>query len=134
MPQLGSEPVESGTCEGRASRRGRVSVALRWTAAASAVALAMLTVAVSVRPVSAADNPYQRGPDPTVESVAAARGPFATAEMSAPGGNAFTDGHIYYPTDTSQGTFGAIAFSPATTARGTPSRGPARDWPRSDSS
>jgi pimeloyl-ACP methyl ester carboxylesterase len=84
---------------------------LRWLAAAVAGAVGVLaTVAVGV--ASAADNPYQRGPDPTRDSVAASRGTFATATMTVPEGNGFTDGHIYYPTETSQGTFGAIAFVP----------------------
>ncbi|MEV4580293.1 dienelactone hydrolase family protein [Nonomuraea jabiensis] len=64
----------------------------------------------------AADSPYQRGPDPTVTSVAASRGTFATAGVSVPAGNGFGGGVIYYPTDTSQGTFGAIAIVPGYTA------------------
>ena len=60
-------------------------------------------------PAVAAENPYQRGPDPTKESVAASRGTFATASMAVP---EFRKGVVYYPTDTSQGTFGAIAFIP----------------------
>ncbi|MEV5324729.1 alpha/beta hydrolase family protein [Nonomuraea sp. NPDC052634] len=61
---------------------------------------------------------YERGPDPTDALLEASRGPFATAEtrVSAlvPG---FGGGTIYYPLDTSQGTFGAIAISPGYTAR-----------------
>ncbi len=81
---------------------------------------------VSIRPVSApslsahplsADNPYQRGPAPTVSSVAAQRGTFATAQMSVAPGNGFNGGKIYYPTDTSLGTWGAIAAVPGYTAR-----------------
>ncbi|MEO6089372.1 MAG: dienelactone hydrolase family protein [Umezawaea sp.] len=56
----------------------------------------------------AAENPYQRGPDPTRASVTTA-GTFATASVAAP---EFRRGTIYYPTDTSHGTFGAIAFIP----------------------
>jgi endo-1,4-beta-xylanase len=63
------------------------------------------------------ENPYQRGPDPTTASVSANRGTFATAEMSVPAGNGFGGGMIYYPTDTSQGTFGAVAIVPGYTAR-----------------
>jgi alpha/beta superfamily hydrolase len=80
-----------------------------------AVVLGMLGV-VTVLPSSAADNPYQRGPDPTAASVAATRGTFATAEVSVPAGNGFGGGMIYYPTDTSQGTFGAVAIVPGYTA------------------
>jgi hypothetical protein len=73
-----------------------------------AVVLGLLTVP----PASAADNPYQRGPDPTPASIAAATGPFATAQATVPKGNGFGGGIVYYPTDTSQGTFGAIAIAP----------------------
>jgi hypothetical protein len=65
---------------------------------------------------SVADNPYQRGPDPTLTSVAAVTGPFANRSVSVPAGYGFNGGRIYHPTDTSQGTFGAIAISPGYTA------------------
>ncbi|MEJ3745858.1 cellulose binding domain-containing protein [Actinomycetes bacterium KLBMP 9797] len=68
-------------------------------------------VAVALQ-ASAADNPYQRGPDPTPASVAAPTGPFATASVTVPRQSNFGGGVIYHPTDTSQGTFGAIAISP----------------------
>jgi dienelactone hydrolase len=68
-------------------------------------------------PAAAQDNPYERGPDPTVSSVAAQRGTFATAEMNVSPGNGFNGGKIYYPTDTSQGTWGAVAAVPGFTAR-----------------
>ncbi|KPI12031.1 Triacylglycerol lipase [Actinobacteria bacterium OK074] len=62
----------------------------------------------------AAANPYERGPAPTEASVTAARGPFAIAQVNVPSGSGagFNDGTIYYPTDTSQGTFGAVAVIP----------------------
>ena len=63
-------------------------------------------------PAPTAGNPYERGPNPTRDSVAASRGTFATAMMTVPAGNGFSNGVIYYPTDTSQGTFGATAFVP----------------------
>ena len=53
------------------------------------------------------------GSGPTAQSIAAPTGPFATASVSvAAQSNGFGGGVIYYPTDTSQGTFGAIAISP----------------------
>jgi hypothetical protein len=64
----------------------------------------------------AADNPYQRGPDPTVTSVAATRGTFATAQLTAPAGNGFGGGYLYYPTDTSAGKWGAVAIVPGYSA------------------
>jgi dienelactone hydrolase len=83
--------------------------------------LAVLTLAAALAgtglataaPAGAAANPYERGPAPTVAGLQAQRGPFATAEMAVqnalPG---FASGRIYYPTDTSQGTFGAVAIAP----------------------
>jgi dienelactone hydrolase len=45
--------------------------------------------------------------------VTAALGPFATASVSVPSSVAgFGGGVIHYPTDTSQGTFGAVAVAP----------------------
>ncbi|WP_199827708.1 alpha/beta hydrolase family protein [Streptomyces specialis] len=64
---------------------------------------------------AAAAQEYRRGPDPTAQSVEAATGPFAIQQTSVPAGNGFGGGTIYYPTDTSQGTFGAIAISPGWT-------------------
>ena len=62
-------------------------------------------------------NPYERGPAPSESSISATRGPFATAQTTVPSSVAgFGGGTIYYPTDTSQGTFGAIAISPGYTA------------------
>lgn len=84
--------------------------------AALAVVLVLFGATVAAQPASAAENPYQRGPDPTRDSVAASRGTFATAQVSVPPGNGFGGGVIYYPTDTSQGTFGAIAIVPGYTA------------------
>ncbi|MEV4176497.1 alpha/beta hydrolase [Nonomuraea sp. NPDC049709] len=70
-------------------------------------------------PAQAAAGPYDRGPDPTDAILEAGRGPFATAQtsVSSLSVSGFGGGTIYYPTDTSQGTFGAIAISPGYTAR-----------------
>ncbi|MET9505828.1 cellulose binding domain-containing protein [Streptomyces sp. NPDC006622] len=84
---------------------------------ALAVALGLLAAVVAMVPASAAGNPYQRGPDPTLAGVAATRGTFATAQMSVPPGNGFNGGTMYYPTDTSLGTWGAVAIVPGYTAR-----------------
>jgi dienelactone hydrolase len=87
--------------------------------------LGLLTVVVAalaapavlgVPAASAADNPYQLGPDPTTSSVAATYGPFATAQLTVPAGNGFNGGFIYYPTDTSR-TYGGVAIVPGYTAR-----------------
>ncbi|WP_233583900.1 alpha/beta hydrolase [Micromonospora sp. CV4] len=66
----------------------------------------------------AAENPYERGPAPTTAILEASRGPFATSSqnVSSLSVSGFGGGVIYYPTSTSEGTFGAIAISPGFTA------------------
>jgi dienelactone hydrolase len=76
------------------------------------IAIALGVLAGTTPTASAADNPYQRGPDPTPASISAPTGPFATASVTVPRGNGFGGGVIYYPTATNEGTFGAIAISP----------------------
>lgn len=72
---------------------------------------------VAASPAQAA-GPYDRGPDPTNAVLEASRGPFSTGQtsVSSLSVSGFGGGTIYYPTDTSQGTFGAIAISPGYTA------------------
>lgn len=66
----------------------------------------------------AADNPYERGPAPTVSSIEALRGPYSVADtsVSSLAVTGFGGGTIYYPTSTSDGTFGAVVISPGFTA------------------
>jgi dienelactone hydrolase len=62
-------------------------------------------------------NPFQRGPNPTAALLNADSGPFTTSSVSVSSlVSGFGGGTIYYPNDTSQGTFGAIAFAPGYTA------------------
>ena len=84
--------------------------------AASAAALVAAGVAAAV-PSVAAGNPFQRGPDPTLASIQAATGPFAVSTTTVAKGNGFGGGTIYFPTDTSQGTFGAVVIAPGFTER-----------------
>jgi hypothetical protein len=58
-------------------------------------------------------NPYARGPAPTATTLNA-RGPFAITQVDVSGGGltGFNNATVYYPNDTSQGTFAAIAVSP----------------------
>ncbi|HEV2781790.1 MAG TPA: alpha/beta hydrolase [Actinophytocola sp.] len=91
----------------------------RITSLLAGFALAVaLTGTALASPAVAADNPFQRGPDPTSTSIAASRGTFAVTQSTisslVPG---FGGGIIYYPTSTSEGTFGAVAISPGFTAR-----------------
>ncbi|THV42485.1 alpha/beta hydrolase [Glycomyces buryatensis] len=90
--------------------------AITFAASAVAAVAALIAALIAVQPASAQDNPFERGPDPTVESVAAEAGTFETEEVSVPTGHGFNGGVIYYPTDTSEGTFGAVAVVPGFTA------------------
>jgi dienelactone hydrolase len=65
-------------------------------------------------PSAVADDSYQRGPDPTVESIEAARGSFEirAAVVTRAAAEGFGGGTVYYPVDTSEGAFGAVAVSP----------------------
>ncbi|RSM50697.1 triacylglycerol lipase [Amycolatopsis balhimycina DSM 5908] len=81
-----------------------------------AVATAAAALSLVAPTASAAAGPYQRGPDPTLASVAASYGPFATAQAKVPPGNGFNGGYVYYPTDTSLGTWGAVAIVPGYSA------------------
>jgi alpha-beta hydrolase superfamily lysophospholipase len=82
----------------------------------------MAAAAIITAPASstAATNPFQRGPDPTLASIQATTGPFAvsstTVASSATGGK-FGGGTIFFPTDTSQGTFGGVVIAPGFTER-----------------
>lgn len=94
----------------------------RRTVATTAVLSATLVVggiAGVASPATAADNPYQRGPDPSRSSIQAARGPFAVSQTSVSrySVTGFGGGTVYYPTDQSQGRFGAVVVAPGYTAR-----------------
>jgi alpha-beta hydrolase superfamily lysophospholipase len=92
---------------------------IRKAGAALVSGLLLAGTAVAGLPVAqAADNPYERGPDPTVASIEARRGPFAVADVSVSrfAVTGFGGGTIYYPTSTAEGTFGAVAVAPGYTA------------------
>lgn len=80
----------------------------QWTAAVLSAVTALLVAA----PAFAEESPYARGPAPTKASIEAERGSFRTATEKVPAGQGFGGGTIHYPTDTGQGTFGAIAIAP----------------------
>ncbi|MBV2362246.1 alpha/beta hydrolase family protein [Streptomonospora nanhaiensis] len=87
---------------------------------AAVLALALGGISAVAAPAQAQENPYERGPDPTERSIEALRGPFPTAEEDVsslvPG---FGGGTIYYPTDDSEGDFGAVVVAPGYTASST---------------
>ena len=86
----------------------------------SALAAVALSVAgVTLIPsADAATTSYAKGPAPTNSSIEAVRGSFATAQTSVSrlSASGFGGGDIYYPTDTSAGTFGAVVIAPGFTA------------------
>ncbi|AOS64284.1 bis(hydroxyethyl) terephthalate hydrolase [Actinoalloteichus hymeniacidonis] len=102
-----------------ASRRARVRSAGRPRTRLAGLVLALTMVATGLAAAPAAtaqENPYERGPAPTERSIEALRGPFAVAEDRVSSlVIGFGGGTIYYPTDTSEGTFGAVAVSPGYT-------------------
>ncbi|GAB3461036.1 lipase [Streptomonospora sediminis] len=84
---------------------------------AAALALALSGVAAAGAPAQAQENPYERGPDPTEDSIEAATGPFDTTEDRVSSlVRGFGGGTVYYPTDDSEGTFGAVVAAPGYTA------------------
>ncbi|MBQ0904459.1 alpha/beta hydrolase [Micromonospora sp. U21] len=94
------------------------SVAVRAARLALAALVAGGVLAGPSGVAQAAENPYERGPAPTTAILEASRGPFATSSqnVSSLSVTGFGGGVIYYPTSTSEGTFGAIAISPGFTA------------------
>lgn len=106
-------------------RRSRSIVA----SIAATLALGSLTVGIAAGPlpagasgasttsgatsaVVAQANPFARGPAPTATTLNN-RGPFAVTQVDVSGaGQGFNNATVYYPNDTSQGTFAAIAVSP----------------------
>ncbi|WP_109776011.1 alpha/beta hydrolase family protein [Quadrisphaera granulorum] len=84
------------------------------------LALSLSVVALlGVAPAAVAASGYEKGPDPTRASIEAAAGPFAvsTTTVSRSTARTFGGGTVYYPTDASIGTVGAVAISPGYTAR-----------------
>jgi len=82
-----------------------------WTLCAAATTAAALALAPTA---PAAAGPYDRGPDPTEESVTADKGPYEVSSVTVPAKSAsgFNKGTIYYPTSTADGTFGGVAIIP----------------------
>ncbi|WP_329227729.1 alpha/beta hydrolase [Streptomyces sp. NBC_01460] len=101
-------------------RRHRMSKSrsrtLRFAVAAAAATAGLVTALMPG--AQAADNPYERGPAPSNSSIEASRGSYATSQttVSSLSVRGFGGGTIYYPTSTSDGTFGAVVISPGFTA------------------
>jgi len=82
------------------------------------LALAGSVLTGTATAAQAQENPYERGPDPTEDSIEDSRGPFAVADTSVSRFlvSGFGGGTIYYPVSTAEGRFGAVAISPGFTA------------------
>ncbi|WP_156760771.1 alpha/beta hydrolase family protein [Microbacterium karelineae] len=82
---------------------------------AAALVAAMLLVAA---PAQAAVRTVEIGPDPTQQSIEAARGPFSVSEdrVSNYSVRGFGGGTIYYPSGQQGTEFGAVAVAPGYTA------------------
>jgi dienelactone hydrolase len=83
------------------------------------VMVLMVTVgAVALAPAAdTQSNPHQRGPNPTDSLLNARSGPYSVSTTRVSSlVSGFGGGTIYYPTTTSDGTFGAVSISPGYTA------------------
>ncbi|MEV4770288.1 alpha/beta hydrolase family protein [Micromonospora humida] len=111
-PRPGRHTATAGRPSDRRWRRLRALLVVTLSGLLVASGLTLVPTA------DAADGGYPRGPAPTAASIAAARGPFATAEttVSALSVRGFGGGTIYFPTSTAEGTFGAVAIAPGFTA------------------
>ncbi|GGS58359.1 MULTISPECIES: alpha/beta hydrolase family protein [Actinokineospora] len=91
---------------------------MRFARTSAALPAIALFLAVAAAPPAAAATEYQRGPDPTEQSVLSATGPFtySTVSVSDWASAGFGRGTIYYPNETDQGTFGGVAVSPGYTS------------------
>ncbi|MGB2566963.1 alpha/beta hydrolase family protein [Micromonospora citrea] len=102
----------SSTTHRRRSRRGQ-------TVFGALTAVALSVAGITLIPSANAETAsFAKGPAPTDSSIEAAEGPFATARTSVSRASVsgFGGGDIYYPTDTSSGTFGAVVIAPGFTA------------------
>ncbi|WP_059013565.1 alpha/beta hydrolase family protein [Streptomyces specialis] len=101
-------------------RRWRLKAAVTGVLAGAALLCAGSVPALSGTAVAAdtaaEEEEFRRGPDPTLAAIQAQEGPFDYATTTVSDRPTFDGGTIYYPTDTSQGTFGAIAISPGYTS------------------
>ncbi|MGY1455836.1 bis(hydroxyethyl) terephthalate hydrolase [Streptomyces sp. SS8] len=122
------EPQQHDTTPGTATRGRRTPHRLTKLGVALAMVLGGVGVALptaqaaqdagaATAAVQTAENPYERGPAPTERSIEAVRGPYSVSEERVSSlVSGFGGGTIYYPTTTSDGTFGAVAISPGYTA------------------
>ncbi|RNL87455.1 alpha/beta hydrolase family protein [Halostreptopolyspora alba] len=98
---------------------GRSSLGTK-VASTVGVAAAMAMGMGLASPAQADTGSHERGPDPTEQALEASSGPFDTDSDSVSSlVSGFGGGTIYYPEDTSEGDFGAVALAPGYTASST---------------
>jgi dienelactone hydrolase len=78
----------------------------------TATTLALSSLVMTPNTAGAQTNPFQRGPNPTETALQAARGPYSISQTSVLFATGFGGGTIYYPTTTSDGTFGGVVIAP----------------------
>ncbi|MCC9742829.1 alpha/beta hydrolase [Streptomyces sp. MNU89] len=122
------EPLHHDTSTPEAGRHRRKPRSRTVRLSLAGLALALTGTGVALMPAAqaapeaavqaAAENPYERGPDPTESSIEARTGSYRVSEtrVSSLSVRGFGGGTIYYPTSTADGTFGAVAISPGYTA------------------
>ena len=117
--RIGARAARGRTRPLRRTRGAGLVWATLITVLAAVTATLLAVGPASAQPVANAvvSHGTQRGPNPTLAMIEATRGPFATAQRSVTPGNGFNGGVVYYPTDTSQGTWGALAIVPGYTAK-----------------
>jgi dienelactone hydrolase len=95
-------------------KRRSITASIRGGLVVGALALSSLAIASGS---AEAQTSFQRGPNPTTTLLNASSGPFAVSTSSVGlGASGFGGGTVYYPTDTSQGTFGGVVIAPGFTA------------------
>src|SRR5262249_51674260 len=112
-PEPSRRRLGAGGSWGKHMRSRSRSLVASATAVVATAALSMGALAAT--PITAGaqtPNPFQRGPAPTNASISAPTGPFAVSTVTVAAQSNFGGGTIYYPNDTSQGTFGAFAVMP----------------------
>jgi dienelactone hydrolase len=82
----------------------------------AAIVAALTIAAVAFVPTAGASSHYQKGPAPTASALQA-NGPFSVSTTNVPSWyvSGFGGGTLYYPTTTSQGTFGGVVIVPGYT-------------------
>ncbi|WP_229074324.1 serine aminopeptidase domain-containing protein [Actinoplanes sp. DH11] len=108
--------MSPNTATRKPARRIRRAPAIAGALAAVTLGAAAVTL---IPNADAATASFEKGPAPSNSSIEATRGPFAVSQtaVTRTAASGFGGGDIYFPTDTSAGTFGAVVIAPGFTAR-----------------